>query len=90
MRIDDLADPIVAGIATDVRLTAIDDFGNRDTDMTAQLTKAKNAKPQALIARTIGPAGSIASVLANARKCCSAFTPVKTPSTEWFPTRPWW
>ena len=34
-------------------------FGNRDTDMTAQLTKAKNAKPQALVAWTIGPAGSI-------------------------------
>ncbi|PLX83898.1 MAG: ABC transporter substrate-binding protein [Desulfuromonas sp.] len=34
-------------------------FGNRDTDMTAQLTKAKNAKPQAIIAWTIGPAGSI-------------------------------
>lgn len=34
-------------------------FGTRDTDMTAQLTKAKNAAPQALIAWTIGPAGSI-------------------------------
>lgn len=34
-------------------------FGNRDTDMTAQLTKAKNAAPQALVAWTIGPAGSI-------------------------------
>lgn len=34
-------------------------FGARDTDMTAQLTKARNAKPQAIIAWTIGPAGSI-------------------------------
>lgn len=34
-------------------------FGTRDTDMTAQLTKAKNVKPQALITWTIGPAGSI-------------------------------
>ena len=34
-------------------------FGTRDTDMTAQLTNAKNADPQALIAWTIGPAGSI-------------------------------
>ncbi|BCR04951.1 branched-chain amino acid ABC transporter substrate-binding protein [Desulfuromonas versatilis] len=34
-------------------------FGTRDTDMTAQLTKAKNVNPQALIAWTIGPAGSI-------------------------------
>lgn len=34
-------------------------FGARDTDMTAQLTKAKNANPQAVIAWTIGPAGSI-------------------------------
>lgn len=34
-------------------------FGARDTDMTAQLTKAKNVNPQAVIAWTIGPAGSI-------------------------------
>ena len=34
-------------------------FGARDTDMTAQLTKARNANPQAIIAWTIGPAGSI-------------------------------
>lgn len=34
-------------------------FGTRDTDMTAQLTKVKNFNPQALIAWTIGPAGSI-------------------------------
>lgn len=34
-------------------------FGTRDSDMTAQLTNAKNAKPQALIAWTVGPAGSI-------------------------------
>lgn len=34
-------------------------FGARDTDMTAQLTKAKNASPQALIVWTTGPAGAI-------------------------------
>ncbi|MBN2427746.1 MAG: ABC transporter substrate-binding protein [Deltaproteobacteria bacterium] len=34
-------------------------FGPKDTDMTSQLTQAKNAKPQALICWTIGPAGSI-------------------------------
>jgi branched-chain amino acid transport system substrate-binding protein len=34
-------------------------FGARDTDMTAQLTKAKNVNPQAIVAWTIGPAGSI-------------------------------
>jgi len=34
-------------------------FGPQDTDMTSQLTMAKNANPQALICWTIGPAGSI-------------------------------
>ena len=34
-------------------------FGARDTDMTAQLTKAKNAAPQALVVWTTGPAGAI-------------------------------
>lgn len=34
-------------------------FGARDTDMTVQLTKAKNAAPQALVCWTTGPAGSI-------------------------------
>ena len=42
-----------------IELVATESFGTRDTDMTAQLTKVKNAKPQALIAWTIGPAGSI-------------------------------
>jgi len=42
-----------------IEIIAEESFGTRDTDMTAQLTKAKNAKPQALIAWTIGPAGSI-------------------------------
>ena len=42
-----------------IELIAEESFGTRDTDMTAQLTKVKNAKPQALIAWTIGPAGSI-------------------------------
>jgi branched-chain amino acid transport system substrate-binding protein len=36
-------------------------FGARDTDMTAQLTKAKNANPQALIVWTTGPAGAISA-----------------------------
>ncbi|PKN40345.1 MAG: ABC transporter substrate-binding protein [Deltaproteobacteria bacterium HGW-Deltaproteobacteria-18] len=36
-------------------------FGARDTDMTAQLTKAKNAGPQALIVWTTGPAGVISA-----------------------------
>ena len=42
-----------------IELIAQESFGTRDTDMTAQLTKVKNAKPQALIVWTIGPAGSI-------------------------------
>ncbi|NOY13375.1 MAG: ABC transporter substrate-binding protein [Deltaproteobacteria bacterium] len=42
-----------------IDIVAQESFGTRDTDMTAQLTKVKNAKPQALIAWTIGPAGSI-------------------------------
>jgi branched-chain amino acid transport system substrate-binding protein len=42
-----------------IEILAEEHFGTRDTDMTAQLTKVKNAKPQALIAWTIGPAGSI-------------------------------
>lgn len=36
-------------------------FGARDTDMTAQLTKAKNASPQALVVWTTGPAGAISA-----------------------------
>lgn len=36
-------------------------FGPKDTDMTAQLTNVKNANPQAIVAWTIGPAGSIVS-----------------------------
>jgi len=42
-----------------IEIVIEESFGNRDTDMTAQLTKAKNANPQALVAWTIGPAGSI-------------------------------
>ncbi len=42
-----------------IEILGEESFGSRDTDMTAQLTKAKNLKPQALIAWTIGPAGSI-------------------------------
>ena len=42
-----------------IEIVAQESFGTRDTDMTAQLTKVKNSNPQALLAWTIGPAGSI-------------------------------
>lgn len=42
-----------------IEIIARESFGTRDTDMTAQLTKVKHASPQAIIAWTIGPAGSI-------------------------------
>jgi branched-chain amino acid transport system substrate-binding protein len=42
-------------------IVAREAFGPRDTDMTAQLTKAKNAGPAALVVWTIGPAGAIIS-----------------------------
>jgi branched-chain amino acid transport system substrate-binding protein len=42
-----------------ITFVAKESFGPKDTDMTAQLTKIKNAKPQAIICWTIGPAGSI-------------------------------
>ena len=42
-------------------IVAREAFGPRDTDMTAQLTNAKNANPSALVVWTIGPAGSIVS-----------------------------
>lgn len=42
-----------------IEIIARESFGTRDTDMTAQLTKVKNATPQAILAWTIGPAGSI-------------------------------
>jgi branched-chain amino acid transport system substrate-binding protein len=42
-----------------IEIIARESFGTRDTDVTAQLTKAKNSKPQAIVAWTIGPAGSI-------------------------------
>ncbi|WP_319522261.1 ABC transporter substrate-binding protein [uncultured Desulfosarcina sp.] len=42
-------------------IVAQEAFGPRDTDMTAQLTNAKNAGPQAIVVWTIGPAGSIVS-----------------------------
>lgn len=42
-----------------IEIIAKESFGTRDTDMTAQLTKVKNAEPQAIIVWTIGPAGSI-------------------------------
>ena len=40
---------------------AKESFGPKDTDMTAQLTKIKHTKPQAIICWTIGPAGAIVS-----------------------------
>nr|WP_320049381.1 ABC transporter substrate-binding protein [uncultured Desulfuromonas sp.] len=42
-----------------IEILADESFGTRDTDMTAQLTNAKNANPQAIVTWTIGPAGSI-------------------------------
>jgi len=44
-----------------LNIVAKESFGPKDTDMTAQLTKIKNAKPQAIICWTIGPAGAIVS-----------------------------
>jgi len=44
-----------------LEVVAKESFGPKDTDMTAQLTKIKNAKPQAVICWTIGPAGAIVS-----------------------------
>jgi branched-chain amino acid transport system substrate-binding protein len=42
-----------------LEVVAQESFGPKDTDMTAQLTKLKNAKPQAIVTWTIGPAGAI-------------------------------
>ncbi|MCX5890860.1 MAG: ABC transporter substrate-binding protein [Deltaproteobacteria bacterium] len=42
-----------------VTFVAEESFGPKDTDMTPQLTKIKNAAPQAIIVWTIGPAGAI-------------------------------
>ena len=42
-----------------LEIVAKECFGPQDTDMTAQLTKIKNAKPQGIICWTIGPAGAI-------------------------------
>ncbi len=44
-----------------LQIVAEESFGSRDTDMTSQLTNTKNAKPDAIVAWTIGPAGSILS-----------------------------
>jgi branched-chain amino acid transport system substrate-binding protein len=48
-------------LAPDYGMTFVakESFGPKDTDMTAQLTKIKNANPQAIICWTIGPAGAI-------------------------------
>jgi branched-chain amino acid transport system substrate-binding protein len=42
-----------------ITFVAKESFGPADTDMTAQLTKIKNAQPQAIVVWTIGPAGPI-------------------------------
>ena len=42
-----------------IELLSKESFGARDTDITAQLTKAKNVSPQALVIWTTGPAGAI-------------------------------
>ena len=42
-----------------ITFAAKESFGPSDTDMTAQLTKIRSAAPQAIIAWTIGPVGSI-------------------------------
>ena len=42
-----------------IEIIARESFGTRDTDMTAQLTRVKNSNPEAILAWTIGPAGSI-------------------------------
>lgn len=42
-----------------IELLIKESFGSRDTDMTPQLTKAKNAQPQAIVVWTTGPAGAI-------------------------------
>ncbi|PLX90248.1 MAG: ABC transporter substrate-binding protein [Desulfuromonas sp.] len=44
-----------------LEIVAEESFGPKDTDMTAQLTKLKNAGPQAIVCWTIGPAGAIVS-----------------------------
>jgi branched-chain amino acid transport system substrate-binding protein len=44
-----------------IEMLVKESFGARDTDMTAQLTKAKNAGPQALVVWTTGPAGAISA-----------------------------
>jgi branched-chain amino acid transport system substrate-binding protein len=48
-------------LAPDYGLTLVaeESFGPKDTDMTAQLTKIKNAAPEAIVVWTIGPAGAI-------------------------------
>ncbi len=42
-----------------ISFVAEESFGPKDTDMTPQLTKIKNAKPEAIVVWTIGPAGAI-------------------------------
>jgi branched-chain amino acid transport system substrate-binding protein len=50
-------------LAPDFGLSVVakESFGPKDTDMTAQLTNLKNAKPDAIVCWTIGPAGAIVS-----------------------------
>ncbi|BBO90237.1 ABC transporter substrate-binding protein [Desulfosarcina ovata] len=44
-----------------IEIAAKEGFNPKDTDMTTQLTNAKNAAPQAIVVWTIGPAGAIVS-----------------------------
>lgn len=50
-------------LAPDYGLTFVaeESFGPKDIDMTSQLTKIKNAAPDAIVVWTVGPAGAIVS-----------------------------
>ncbi len=44
-----------------ITFVAEESFGPKDIDMTSQLTKIKNAAPEAIVVWTVGPAGAIIS-----------------------------
>ena len=60
-----------------ITFVAKESFGPKDTDMTPQLTKIKNAEPQAIICWTIGPAGAI--VAKNKAQLGITHPPVPVP-----------
>ena len=60
-----------------ITLVAEESFGPKDTDMTPQLTKIKNAAPQAIVVWTIGPAGAI--VAKNKAQLGISYSPVPVP-----------